>query len=237
AQKNLLDIVKEITKDGSEVVFEDKINELKKRCEEYENKAKADGQKSEKYNAYINKLLDRAILEHENKELKEILAAAEKKHPDLKSHRRTSSGISLSSGFSTPFFADSRPGTPLASPKGSPIEKDPMLKMMDDELQKLRKEHEGETAKLQAEREKVAEELKRQLAAKNKPQPEEEEKCNIKKHIGLEDKIKGLEKDIADKNAIIEALSTQNEENDPTSKISFEKLRDGKAKKDYFLPK
>ncbi|CAG8504986.1 5627_t:CDS:2, partial [Racocetra fulgida] len=206
AQKNLLDIVKEITKDGSEVVFEDKINELKKRCEEYENKAKADGQKSEKYNAYINKLLDRAILEHENKELKEILAAAEKKHPDLKSHRRTSSGISLSSGFSTPFYADSRPGTPLASPKGSPIEKDPMLKMMDDEPQKLRKEHEEEIAKLQAEHEKSVEELKRQLAAKNKPQPEEEEKCNILSHALLENCIKDLKKEIEKKEELIDEL-------------------------------
>ncbi|CAG8772230.1 2596_t:CDS:2 [Cetraspora pellucida] len=132
---------------------------------------------------------------------------------------------------------EKNPTPTVGHPNGSPNEKNPILKMMEDELQKLRKEHEEETAKLQAEHEKAVKELKQQLATKNKPQPEEEEKCNKKSHIGLEDKIKDLEKDIADKNAIIEALSTQNEENDPTSKISFEKLRDGKAKKDYFLPK
>ncbi|CAG8607259.1 13861_t:CDS:1, partial [Cetraspora pellucida] len=61
AQKNLLATIKEIKKDGGEVVFEDKIDELKKRCEEYEKKAQADGQKADKYNAYINRLLEKAV--------------------------------------------------------------------------------------------------------------------------------------------------------------------------------
>ncbi|CAG8773435.1 7688_t:CDS:2, partial [Racocetra persica] len=213
AKKALLDKINKLKNQGS-VSFEDDIKELYDLCEEYKAKAEAAGKNEAKYNAYINKLLEKVKkkdnlaerkikdLEIEKKELEAKLVAVEKKHPSVKDtlqklHKRMDN-----------------------SPKGSPTEKDPMMKMIDDDLQKFRIEYEEKMARQREENQKEVDglkqqlaeanaqkaELEKQLAAKNKPEPEKGEKCNILNHASLENHIKDLKKEIEKKEELIDEL-------------------------------